>query len=260
MSTSDHSRADVRFHASRAASFDEDVTGEFEVYDELALRPYLDQLEPGLVADVGCGTGEVSLQLALRGFEVRAVDHSPDMLEVAREKAKRAGVDGRISFHLAEITGLPFGDSTLDGLTCQRVLHHVETLDPVLIEFKRVLKPGGFLYLSDYLVDDPPAIRALRRLRRAFMRRRGATRDSAAEELSTFLERHEIGRTASEFVEPLRRHGFDFRHRFYCHVSLRGTLTRSQRMLLIRVLSYPWRGRRGSMVFVFGSRPGDPTR
>ena len=248
MSSNEHSRADVQFHADRARSYDADVTSDFGIYDALELRPYLDGLEPGVVGDIGCGTGEVSLQLAARGFEVRAVDHSPDMVGVARAKAAAAGLDGRITFSLAEITELPFEDSTLDGLTCQRVLHHVAELDRVLAEFHRVLKPGGFLYVSDYLGDDPAPIRALRSLKRLDRRRRSRS----IAELGNFLDRHEVRRTAPEFVSALTRAGFDVRTRFYCHLAARHIPLRALRILAIRALSLPWRHRRGSMIFAFG--------
>lgn len=48
----------------------------------------------GIVADLGCGTGEVSLRLAQRGYEMIAVDSSPDMLTIFREKCREnAGED-----------------------------------------------------------------------------------------------------------------------------------------------------------------------
>lgn len=245
-SAAEQSRADVAFHAERASTYDGDVTRDFAIYDALALRPYLDTLRPGVVADIGCGTGEVAIQLAARGFAVTAVDHSPDMIEVARAKSVKAGVHERITFLRSEITELPLADSSLDGLTCQRVLHHVPELEAALAEFNRVLKPGGFLYVSDYLGDDPGPIRALRRLKH-MSRRRPANGATAA-----FLDLHEVRRSAVEFLDALRRAGFDVRYRFYSHLAARYLPAPRIRVLTIRALSYPWRHRRGSMVFVFG--------
>ena len=47
----------------------------------------------GLVLDLACGTGSVSVRLAKAGYEVIGVDLSPDMLAVARQKAQAAGQD-----------------------------------------------------------------------------------------------------------------------------------------------------------------------
>ena len=48
---------------------------------------------PGPVADLGCGPGAHSLELARRGYEVTGLDGSPRMVEVARTRAERDGVD-----------------------------------------------------------------------------------------------------------------------------------------------------------------------
>jgi SAM-dependent methyltransferases related to tRNA (uracil-5-)-methyltransferase len=48
--------------------------------------------EPPLILDLACGTGTISVALARRGYRVIGVDRSPEMLAVAEEKARRAGV------------------------------------------------------------------------------------------------------------------------------------------------------------------------
>ena len=61
-------------------------------YDRL-VRP----VEAGhRVLDVGCGTGALALRAARRGARVRGIDVSPEMLEIAAERARRAGVAERI--------------------------------------------------------------------------------------------------------------------------------------------------------------------
>ncbi len=47
----------------------------------------------GIVADLGCGTGEVSVRLAKAGYDVISVDASCDMLQVLREKSEKENVD-----------------------------------------------------------------------------------------------------------------------------------------------------------------------
>ena len=54
---------------------------------------------PGPVADLGCGPGAHALALARRGYEVVGVDGSPRMVEVARARAARDGVDARFDVH-----------------------------------------------------------------------------------------------------------------------------------------------------------------
>ena len=64
--------------------------------------------EPPALLDLACGTGTIAVALAQRGYRVIGVDRSEEMLAVAEEKARRAGVDLFLicqdmrSFELAE--------------------------------------------------------------------------------------------------------------------------------------------------------------
>src|SRR5574341_1286314 len=68
------------------------------------------QPQPGeKVLDVGCGTGTLAIAASRRvqaSGEVQGIDASPEMVELARRKAKRRGVEA--AFHVAPIEGLPF--------------------------------------------------------------------------------------------------------------------------------------------------------
>jgi ubiquinone/menaquinone biosynthesis C-methylase UbiE len=253
--TDEHSKADAAFHAVRAPSYDRDVTSEYEIYDQLALVPFLDRggvRGPELtVLDLGCGTGAVALHLARRGITVQAVDHSPEMIGVAKDKAERAELAERITFHVADIGDLPFESASFDGVTCQRVLHHI--LDPakLLAEVDRVVKPGGFFYLSDTIPDATPAGRILRSVWRLVRRMLGRTTTWEASGLPGV---HEVHRPAAEVERLLVGAGFSFELLFFTHVGLRRRLSPGQRALLIKALSFPWRRKRGDLLFAFASK------
>jgi ubiquinone/menaquinone biosynthesis C-methylase UbiE len=250
--TDEHSEADAAFHAVRAPSYDRDVTSEYEIYDQLALLPSLDRAGvrgPELTAlDLGCGTGAVTLHLASRGATVRAVDHSPEMIEVAKRKAEQAGLAERITFHVTEIGDLPFDSASFDAVTCQRVLHHVQDPAEVLAEVDRVLKPGGFFYLSDTLPDATPAGRILRSLWRLARTMLGRT---TTWEPSGLPRVHEVDRPAAEVERLLAGAGFSFELLFFTHVGLRRHLSPGRRALLIKALSFPWRRKKGDLLFAF---------
>lgn len=63
-------------------------------------------MKPGRALDLGCGTGTNSIYLARRGFETVGVDFSPNAIENARAKARRAGVE--INFYINDVTRLDF--------------------------------------------------------------------------------------------------------------------------------------------------------
>jgi SAM-dependent methyltransferase len=93
--------------------------------------------------DFGCGTGEITTQLALLGASrVVAVDVTPGLLEMTRRRAELDGVSGRVDTicgHITEIEPRP-----VDVVLCYAVLHHLpDSLAEVMPVFRRWLKPGG---------------------------------------------------------------------------------------------------------------------
>lgn len=67
------------------------------------------------VLDLGCGSGQVSLLAASLGAQVHGIDIAPRMLEIARETARRAGLERRVCFEEGDLTRapLPEADVTL---------------------------------------------------------------------------------------------------------------------------------------------------
>ncbi|MDA3645713.1 class I SAM-dependent methyltransferase [Saccharopolyspora indica] len=123
-------------------TYDDGRNSAFD-FDEPAVGAILDELPAGVAVDAACGTGRFAEILAGRGHRVIGVDSSPEMLARARERVP-AG-----EFSVGELTGLPVGDAAADLVVCALALTHVPSLEPVLAEFARVLRPGGHLVISD---------------------------------------------------------------------------------------------------------------
>ena len=105
------------------------------------------------VLDVGCGTGTLAIALKAEAgatSEVRGIDASPEMIELARRKAARAGVDA--GFEVALIEEMPFTDARFDLVVSSFMLHHLpeDVKRRGLGEIRRVLKPGGRLLAVDF--------------------------------------------------------------------------------------------------------------
>ena len=113
----------------------------------------LARLTPGeRVLDVGCGTGTLAIAARERlgpDGEVHGVDPSPEMIEHAREKARRAGLT--VDFQVGVIEELPFEKGSFDAVTSTLMFHHLDQDLRLrgLAEVRRVLRPGGRLLVVD---------------------------------------------------------------------------------------------------------------
>jgi 2-polyprenyl-3-methyl-5-hydroxy-6-metoxy-1,4-benzoquinol methylase len=102
------------------------------------------RLEGVAAADVGCGTGDFALMMSARGARVVAIDFSAAVLEVARQRAARAGAN--VSFACASATQIPAENAAFDLITSITVLQHLvrdEDLRRGVAELARVLRPNG---------------------------------------------------------------------------------------------------------------------
>jgi SAM-dependent methyltransferase len=102
---------------------------------------------PGPVADLGCGPGAHVRALAVRGYEVTGVDGAPRMVEVARARAARDGVEATFVVH--DVTKrLPFADGSLAGVISVLLLQHLAQPSAFVAEVVRCLQPGGHLLIT----------------------------------------------------------------------------------------------------------------
>lgn len=109
-----------------------------------------------ILLDAGCGTGSYSLALLDHVARVEAVDMNEGMLGVASTKLAEAGATGRVRFHHTAIDDLPLGNTSVDAVMINQVLHHLPDdaaqgwplTRKVINEFARVLRTGGVLTVN----------------------------------------------------------------------------------------------------------------
>lgn len=117
--------------------------------DDVAAEIVLRGLGGGAtILDVGCGPGDLAVQLAARLPEARIVglDRSPNMVALA---GHQASAGGRLRFVLGDAADLPFEAGTFDIVVSTLSLHHWAAPDACFAEIGRVLRPGGLALVYD---------------------------------------------------------------------------------------------------------------
>ena len=106
--------------------------------------------EGARVLDCAAGTGAFSLAAARRAGSVLCTDQSEAMLDRARKKAAKLGLDN-ISFAARDITALSDPDGSFDAVIAANVLHLLPRPELAVRELWRVAAPGGRLILPTFL-------------------------------------------------------------------------------------------------------------
>jgi ubiquinone/menaquinone biosynthesis C-methylase UbiE len=102
---------------------------------------------PAAIADLGCGTGTLSVLLAAEGYAVTGLDFAPQMIRAARAKARAAGVSAR--FELSDATAPTLPAASFDVVLARHVLWAMPDPGDALEAWLRLLLPGGLLLLVE---------------------------------------------------------------------------------------------------------------
>lgn len=103
------------------------------------------------VLDIGCGTGALLEALAARGPKatLEGIDLSPKMLARAQSR-----LGDRAQLRVGSADTLSYPDASFDIVVSSSMLHYVpRPHSPVLVEWARVLRPGGTMVITDWNRD-----------------------------------------------------------------------------------------------------------
>lgn len=129
--------------------------------DQMIVGSVLKMLEQGQqILDIGCGYGRISIPLSLKGFDVKGIDLSENLLNEAKKQAKLTG--SKAEFVLGNMCKLPYKDASFDVALCLwstfNELLTVKEQNLAISEMKRVLKPRGWALIECFLYDDPNTV------------------------------------------------------------------------------------------------------
>ena len=109
-------------------------------------------IRSGRVLDIGTGSGRLAIELAkAKGtdFHITGIDVSDDMLCLARENARKAGVADRVEFILGNAADMPFPDGSFDLVISYASLHHWFRPEDVFTESQRVAARDAMIMIRD---------------------------------------------------------------------------------------------------------------
>jgi len=186
-------RAGVRASFDRASASYEAAAGlQARVAGELLERLAVFAFAPGVVLDLGAGTGRVARELKRRYRRalVIALDLAPGMLREARRYQQWWRRFERVC---GDALRLPLADASVDVVFSSLMLQWCEPLDTALAECRRVLKPDGFFAFSTFGPD------TLHELRGAWASADGYNH------VNHFVDVHEVGDALvrAGFMEPV---------------------------------------------------------
>jgi ubiquinone/menaquinone biosynthesis C-methylase UbiE len=116
------------------------------------LMEELAKIQGGRVVDVATRYGEFALKLhgGLCGYsEIIGIDNDPDTVKEAEKRCLGSG----ISFRVMDARRMDFEDDSLDTVCISNSLHHLTNPREILLEMKRVLRPGGLYIINEMFRD-----------------------------------------------------------------------------------------------------------
>lgn len=130
-----------------------DISGKIKVIEEL-INPQ--------ILDIGCGTGRAAIKIAkelkngghLYGIDIYEKSAiSGNALHTVQNNARIEGVKDKTTFQYGSATEIPFEDNQFEIINISSVLHEVHSSngkEKAMQEIYRVLKPGGYTYISEW--------------------------------------------------------------------------------------------------------------
>ncbi len=183
---------------------------------------------PGMVLDIGAGSGITSYAFAKDGWNPVALE--PDSSEIVgagaiRSLAQESGLTIRVEENQGE--EIPFDDETFDIVHCRQVLHHARNLVNLCSEAARVLKKGGiFIATREHVI-------------------------SRRKDLNKFLASHPLHRLYGkeyayllrEYISAIKNAGITLEHilnPFQSDINLFPETVESFKVRLAKKMMFPW--------------------
>ena len=117
-----------------------------------------------IILDLGCGTGNMTLELAERGYDMIGVDYSVQMLDVARNRAEKLKLDGKILWLCQDMSDFELYGTVDAAVSCLDCINHItdskeldKCFDLLTLSDASILATS---YIDVYTADGTPYVSA----------------------------------------------------------------------------------------------------
>lgn len=128
------------------------IAPQWDKCREAPVKEVIDFLagKEGNILDMGCGSG----RHFIKGLRIYGIDHSDRMIELAKDNARKKGVDATLK--VSDLSKIPFDDNFFDSAICVAVIHCLpkDKRRLALLELKRTLKPEASALISVWYKDE----------------------------------------------------------------------------------------------------------
>lgn len=101
------------------------------------------------VLDAGCGSANHAIRMAKKGYNITAIDFSDSVLKIAQQNLTELELLDNVTLKQEDLTALSFADNSFDIAYCWGVLMHIPDVETAIKELCRVVKPGGYIIVSE---------------------------------------------------------------------------------------------------------------
>ncbi|KRQ86173.1 putative methyltransferase YcgJ [Caloramator mitchellensis] len=105
-------------------------------------------IDKKICADLGCGTGFMSLEIAKKANIVFSIDISKNMLKELKGTAEKKGLKNIYPIK-GKMDDIPLFDNSVDAAFTNMALHHIVDPQLAILEMYRILKPNGVITITD---------------------------------------------------------------------------------------------------------------
>lgn len=159
-----------RFWDQRAAAYAKQPIRDESAYAQTLERVRAHLATSARVLEIGCGTGTTALALAANAGHILATDYSAEMIGIAADKARAAGVTN-VEFRTTTLDDPALASESFDVVMALNFLHLIEDVPAVIRRIRGLVRPGGIFVSKTPCVGDQgllprvaiPVLRALGR-------------------------------------------------------------------------------------------------